>query len=189
MLLRGDIYSTEELWALRFTIPKTIGYFRDLSWGKGQMIIEAVRIQNFRSIRDETLLCDQLVTLVGPNGTGKSSILTSLDLFYSTSESISLEDYYNADPSSDIVVTITFTGLSKEALKLFEKHVESKSLTVEKVIKWNEGNPRSSYHGATLQNPDFNKVHAGFKIRDRGVAARQALETLRESGKYDDLPE
>lgn len=153
------------------------------------MILEEVRIQNFRSIRDETLGCDQLVALVGPNGTGKSSILTALDLFYSTSESISLEDFYNADPTSDIVITITFSALSKEALELFEKYVEGNGLTVEKVIAWNDGKPHASYHGATLQNPAFNHIRAGFEIKDRGATARQALEKLVEEGEFEDLPD
>jgi hypothetical protein len=153
------------------------------------MLIESIRVQNYRSIRDETLHCKPLVALVGANGTGKSSFLAASELFRSSTENITLEDYYNCNPTDEIVITMTYYNLSSRALELFDKYVVNKTLTVEKVIAWNDGKPRALYHGATLQNPDFEKIRAGFEIRDRGATARAALEALRESGKYDGLPQ
>ena len=43
------------------------------------MIINSIRVQNFRCIRDETLPCEQLTALIGPNGSGKSSFLRALE--------------------------------------------------------------------------------------------------------------
>ena len=41
-----------------------------------------MNVQNFRSIRDETLNFDNLTALVGSNGSGKSSLLRALELFH-----------------------------------------------------------------------------------------------------------
>jgi putative ATP-dependent endonuclease of the OLD family len=45
--------------------------------------IKLVRIRNFRSILDADIECDSLTALVGRNGAGKSSILKTIELFYS----------------------------------------------------------------------------------------------------------
>lgn len=153
------------------------------------MNIRSVRVQNFRSIRDETLDCSLLTALVGPNGSGKSAFLKAIDLLYSTSDRISLSDFYNEDPAGDIVITVTFDDLGEEAKRLFESRVEDGTLTVEKVFSWRDGNPQASYHGSTLQNPDFDPIRAGIGLRDRGATARGALEELRASEEYDALPE
>lgn len=63
------------------------------------MIIDSVRVQNFRSIKDETLYCAPLTALVGRNGSGKSAFLKAIDLFYARSESISMEDFFDETSS------------------------------------------------------------------------------------------
>jgi len=153
------------------------------------MNISTVRVQNYRSIRDEALDCSSLTALVGRNGSGKSAYLHAIDLFYSTSDNVSITDFYNDDPANDIVITVTFTDLSDDAKELFESRIEGGMLSVAKVISWNDGSPKATYHGTTLQNPDFTPVREGLKLKDRGATARAALMELRESGKYEDLPE
>lgn len=46
------------------------------------MIIKALHVKNFRSIFDERIDCDNLTVLVGRNGTGKSSFLRAMEMFY-----------------------------------------------------------------------------------------------------------
>lgn len=48
------------------------------------MIIESIHVQNFRSIHDEILTCDNLTALIGPNGSGKSAFLKALQIFYNS---------------------------------------------------------------------------------------------------------
>ena len=153
------------------------------------MIIRSVRVRNFRSIRDETLSCRRLTALVGRNGSGKSSFLNALDLFYSSTDQVSEDDFYNGDTSEDIVVEVTFDQLSDKARDLFAKRVHDGKLVVEKVIAWDSGRPNATYHGVALRNPDFEGIRRGFQIRDRGRTAKDALKELRDSGKYDGLPE
>ncbi|MBN1605618.1 MAG: AAA family ATPase [Polyangiaceae bacterium] len=42
-------------------------------------MLQSVRIQNYRGLRDVTLTLGPLTALVGPNGSGKSSVLAALD--------------------------------------------------------------------------------------------------------------
>jgi len=46
------------------------------------MILHSVDVKNFRSILKETMLFDSATALVGANGTGKSSFLHALNIFY-----------------------------------------------------------------------------------------------------------
>ncbi len=55
------------------------------------MIIESLRIKNFRCIHDETLPCERLTVLVGRNGSGKSAFLHALNTFYNANARYSEE--------------------------------------------------------------------------------------------------
>ena len=46
------------------------------------MKIESVRIENFRSFKDETILLDDYACFVGPNGAGKSTVINALNVFF-----------------------------------------------------------------------------------------------------------
>ena len=89
------------------------------------MIINSVRVQNFRSIRDEVLPCDRLIAVVGPNGSGKSSFLRALEMFYAPVARYCDEDFFGRDLSQEISVTVTFTDLTTEEQELFSKYVEA----------------------------------------------------------------
>lgn len=152
------------------------------------MIIEAVRVRNFRSIFDETLVCDELTALVGPNGAGKSTFLRALDLFYSTSPRIDAEDFYNSDTTVEIAVAITFARLSPGARDLFTSYMQGDKLTVERVFKWENGKTSATYHGASLQNPAFQKIRDGLTVKDRGKTARTEYDAIRANADCADLP-
>lgn len=147
------------------------------------MIIKALHVQNFRSIKDETLECDKLTALVGPNGAGKSSFLKALDMFYTVAARYTEDDYYDKDTEKDILITITFTGLAEEEKKLFQKYVEGEELTVEKEMKWPQGKGSQKYYGTSLQNPEFDKFRKAQSAKER----KEAYEELLISSKYSQL--
>jgi len=147
------------------------------------MIIKGVRVQNFRCIRDETLPCEQLTVLIGPNGSGKSSFLRALDMFYSPSARYTEDDFYDRDISQDIIITITFTDLTEEEKKLFQKYVEGGKLTVEKVMQWPPAKGAQKYHGTSLQNSEFDSFRSAS-----GANLRVEYNKLRE-GRHSHLPE
>jgi len=154
------------------------------------MIVKLISVQNFRSIKDETLECDRLTSLVGPNGAGKSSFLKALDYFYSVAGNYTEDDFYAKDTSRNILITVTFTGLTEEEKKLFQKYVEEEELTVEKEMKYPPGKGSQKYYGMSLQNPEFDEIRSALLIKDRGKSAKAKYkyEEILSQEKYKSLP-
>ncbi|MBU7037635.1 MAG: ATP-dependent endonuclease [Theionarchaea archaeon] len=146
------------------------------------MRIKDVHVQNFRCIKDQVLPCEQLTTLIGPNSSGKSSFLRALDMFYTSNAKYTEEDFYNKDASQEIRIKITFTDLTIEEMKNFQKYVESGDLTVEKVMSWPPGKTSQKYYGNHLQNPDFDSFRSAG-----GTSLRAEYSRLHENG-YPDFP-
>jgi hypothetical protein len=147
------------------------------------MNIKSLKVKHFRSILDDQLDCDALTALVGSNGSGKSSFLRALELFYSTSPKFSAADFYDNDVTEDIEISITFTNLNTHASKLFADYLEGNDLTVVRVLTCREEKFVATYHGSRRQNPDFRPVRDAAKAADK----KKAYETL-QGGKYGDLP-
>lgn len=154
------------------------------------MIIDSIHVKNFRSIYDEKISCERLTALVGANGSGKSSFLHALRLFYSKSPRITFEDFYNRNTDVEISISITFKDLSEEANNRFSSYLQNGTLTVERIFRYKEVNKlESKYHGSTLQNPDFLEVKQAFEIKDRGKTAEGKYNELRKLEKYRTLPD
>ena len=83
------------------------------------MLIENVQVKNFRSILNESLPCDSLTALVGRNGSGKSSFLSALELFYTPTARVTSEDFYDEAVTQDIAIVVTYSNLNAEARGLF----------------------------------------------------------------------
>lgn len=141
-------------------------------------------MQNYRSILDETLECDQLTALVGANGSGKSSFLKAMDLFYSSSPRYNTEDFYNRDTEKDIEITITFTGLTDEEKERFSNYLEGEYLTVVRVLSLSGNKCSDKYHGSSLQNYDFSSIREKTKAAER----KTTYEELRQKQEYSTLP-
>lgn len=146
------------------------------------MIINSVHVQNFRSIYDETLHCDELTALIGPNGSGKSSFLQALEMFYTSNARYSEDDFYNKDTSENIIITMAFTDLTEDEKRLFLKYVEGDKLTVEKEIKWPPSKGSQSYYGTSLQNSEFDSFRSAS-----GAAGLRAEYKKLLGNKYSDL--
>ena len=148
------------------------------------MFISEVRVKNFRSIMDETLPCDSLTALVGRNGSGKSSFLTALELFYDPSAKITAEDFYAEDTTAEIEIAVTFTGLEPDAKDLFSTYMHDEVLTVVRVFSENQGRKSGAYFGTRSQNPDFLHVRNAGGSRD----IRAKYQEIRGSAEYSSLP-
>lgn len=147
------------------------------------MIIESLRVQNYRCILDVTLPCEELTVLVGRNGSGKSTFLHALDTFYNTNARYTAEDFYAQDTSQDIIITVTFTNLTSAEKTLFQKYVEGEDFTVEKVVHWPGGRGAQKYYGTSLQNPEFESFYTAT-----GTGFRTEYNKLRNLDKYSSLP-
>jgi len=150
------------------------------------MKIKSVRVVNFRCLSDATLDCDDLTVLVGKNGSGKSSFLRALDIFYSPAAQYTEEDFYNRNTDQPIRIQVTFADLSERERALFGPYIDGDTLTVEKQLTWPRDRQSQKYYGMRLRNPDFQKV----RMADTTTANREAYRELREQEKYrESLPE
>ena len=147
------------------------------------MIAKSVHVQNFRSIRDETLLCGPLTVLVGPNGSGKSSFLRAIEAFYNVGSKYTEEDFHAGETSEPISITVTFTSLTEDEGRFFQKYVEAGELAVKKTMTWPFGRGSQSYHGMSLQNPEFDhfRMATGSSLRTQYNAL---LDTYPELPSY-----
>jgi putative ATP-dependent endonuclease of OLD family len=147
------------------------------------MIVKVLHVKNFRSILDERIDCDNLTVLVGRNGTGKSSFLRAMEMFYAPKATISTEDFYAEDTSKEIEIAVTFTDLGTEEKSRFSRYLDGADLTVVRVFALS-GKKSGTYHGMRLQNVDFTPIRdAGGK---RDILAK--YKEFREQGTYSELP-
>ena len=101
------------------------------------MLIESVKIQNFRSFKNETIYFNKYTSIVGPNGSGKSNVLCALNIFFGETENyatdltwLSEEDFHHRNTKEPIVITVTFTDLSESAQENFKDYVRQNKLIV-----------------------------------------------------------
>lgn len=154
------------------------------------MIINSVRVCNFRCIRDETLKCEGLTVLVGANGCGKSSFLRAIELFYTLHVRVTEEDFYNKNVEQPISITIVFNSLTQEELELYKSYLDGTTLTVEKNIIFPGGRGNERYFGSKMQNPDFQEVRnvtAALNKRDTYSRLREQYADLPTVGRADDI--
>ncbi len=150
------------------------------------MNIREIRVKNFRSLRDATLSCDRLTAIVGRNGTGKSSFLRALELFYDQSAMATPDDFYNGDIDQDISITVTFSDLTPDALHLFSSYVDNGTLSVTRVFSGEQGRNNGKYHGTRLKNEEFGPVRNAGGLRAITTAYRKLRADQPE--KYGSLP-
>lgn len=143
------------------------GLFSLLSWEPCHMLIKTIQVECFRSIRNETLVCDPLTALVGPNGAGKSAFLQALRVFYDVAARMTLEDFFNRDPGRAIIIRVTYGDLRTQEREEFRPYIRGDTLTVTKRITWADGRTEQKYYGSAMQFPVFGTVRAARNRTDQ----------------------
>ena len=111
------------------------------------MKLSKLRIENFRSFKDETIYFDDYTCLVGANGTGKSAVLTALNVFFRNNAStatnvftLSEEDFHHKRTGKPVKITLTFIDLSEEAKNDFKHYFRQGELTIFAKAAWDSEN-------------------------------------------------
>lgn len=146
------------------------------------MIIKRIEIENFRSLEKVKVDCEGLVALVGRNGSGKSSVLYALDVFYDMSASITIEDFYNRDTEREISIRVTYAHLNQDELEEFKSYIQDEKLIVTKKIEQTERGITQRYFGAAMQIPEFAELRPLGK-----TDKRTGWNELVDNGKYPDI--
>lgn len=159
------------------------------------MKIKALRIENFRSFHDETIVLNRYSCLVGPNGAGKSSVLSALNVFFceqtgsTTSVSkLTGEDYFRKNTADPVRLTVTFDDMSERAQQELDAYVRQGELVVTAEAVFNTdsglGNVRHYGHRSGIETfrPYFDQDKAGASAAELA----RIYEGLRE--QFEGLP-
>ena len=97
-------------------------------------------------------------TIIGRNGTGKSSYLYAIEFFYDLSTSVNADDFFNRDTSVPIDIRITFSDLKPEEKNDFLSFMKNELLSVTK--RFNGEGKSGKFYAATPQIPQFSEIRA-----------------------------
>lgn len=173
------------------------------------MRIQSVRITNFRTLRDVAISFDTVTTFIGPNGTGKSTVLRALDWFFNGRPgSLTERDCSFGAVDQDIEVRVTFDELSERDRIELGKYAPATATTFT-AWKVRKSDGTESLSANAKGYPDFVPIRAaaaagekrtlygelrgrrpdlGLPTANSGTAVDQAL-TAWESEHTDDLVE
>jgi predicted ATP-dependent endonuclease of OLD family len=134
------------------------------------MKIKTVRINNFRTLKNVTIPFDSVTTLIGPNGTGKSTVLRALDWFFNGKPgSLTEKDCSFGAAEEYIEVQVTFAGLTEKDREALGKYAPEGVATF---TAWKRRSPDGSdVLSANAKGfPEFNAIKAAS-----GATAKKEL--------------
>lgn len=159
------------------------------------MKIKNIRIENFRSFRDETINLNRYSCFVGPNGAGKSTVLAALNVFFQEKASsttditkLSDEDYFARNTDTPIRITVTFDELGATALDQLGAYARQNELVVTAEAEFDKASGVGQIRhfgqrlGMEIFRPFFNAEKAGVKAGELTLI----FEGLR--AQFPDLP-
>lgn len=159
------------------------------------MRIDNIRIENFRCFKDEKINFSDYTCLIGANGTGKSTILHALNLFFRQKKDCNLDmyrltadDYHHKNTSHPIKITVTFVDLSEKAQKDLTEYCRQGKLIVSSVAHYNENIQYADVQqfGNRIGFEDFRKY---FEEDKKGAKVKELKDIyLGFMKKYSDLP-
>lgn len=158
------------------------------------MKLESLHIKHFRACEDVTINFNDYTCLVGPNGTGKSTVLMALNiLFRNTSgpitDVLNLDegDFYNKDTGKPILITATFGSLESNAVEDLRHYVRQGKLIIKAKAEWDASTYSASVKQLGVRNvmrdfaPFFEASEKGAKVNE----LRDIYSDIRS--KYPDL--
>ncbi len=82
------------------------------------MKLSALLISNFKGIRKEVkILIDDIVVLIGPNNSCKSTILDAYEAYVSIGSPLPIDFFHQRNQSNPILITGVFTGITQEDIE------------------------------------------------------------------------
>lgn len=159
------------------------------------MKIESVRIENFRAFKDETIPLGNYACFVGRNGSGKSTVLYALNVFFrqvSDSQTdlahLSADDFHHKNTEVPVRITVTFTDLSEAASDDLKDYVRQGKLTVSAEAAFDPSTQTADIkqYGSRLGIEDFRRYFDADKSGMSAADLKQVFAELRV--RYPALP-
>lgn len=158
------------------------------------MKIESVRIQNFRSYKDQTVSLDNYSCFVGANGAGKSTLLCALNVFFRQSKDskndsgkLTKDDFHHKITDTDIKITVTFSDLSDKAKEDLAHYVRHDKLVITAVAKYDAESETAEVkqYGERLVMKEFAKYFEADKAKAKASDLKKIFDEFKV--KYPDL--
>lgn len=146
------------------------------------MRIHTLEIRRFRCIKGVTIPTSRLCTFLGRNGSGKSSILHALRVFFENAPRLSIDDFYNRDPESPIEIQVTFEAFLPQEREAFATYIHEDRLTVTRRFELNGGSLSDKAFAAKHQHPDFAAVRALQGARPQSTRYNELVASERFPG-------
>ena len=152
------------------------------------MKLSKLSVRNFRSLKNIDIEFGDLTCLVGANGTGKSSVLKALNVFFcgkpdgpNTLSGVSVGDFHQRNVADPIQIELTFADLSQSEKRDFAHYVRSDELRVATEIVFNPANGlcELSQHGFRLAKREFETYFKSEKDKVRVDELREIYQRLR----------
>ncbi len=159
------------------------------------MRLTEIKIKNFRSFEDETIVLDDYTCLVGPNGAGKSNVLQALNLFFRNTAAASVdllklsdEDFHHRNIERPVEVELKFEQLSPDAQEDFKAYYRSGKLIISAVAAWDPqaGCAEVKQYGSRLVMAAFAPYFAANENKAGAAELRGIYSELRR--QFSDLP-
>lgn len=159
------------------------------------MRIKTIRLENFRSFEDDTIILNRYSCFVGPNGAGKSTVLAALNVFFQERAAsatdigkLTDEDYFGKNTNSPIRITVTFDELRPEAQTALAAYVRQDELvvTAEAVFDQAAGVGQVRHFGHRLGMEAFRPFFAAEKAGAKAGELTTIYDGLR--GQFGELP-
>lgn len=160
------------------------------------MKIESVKIDNFRCFKNETIMFDDYTCLIGSNGSGKSTVLNALNIFFKNNKdsqtdlnTLSIDDFHHKNIQKPIIITITFKDLSDKAKEELSDYVRDNRIVVSAIAEYDPKKEKAEviHYGSRLGFNDFKKYFAAEKQGEKASELQKIYKELRS--KYSDLPD
>jgi predicted ATP-dependent endonuclease of OLD family len=151
------------------------------------MRLTKLRIKNFRCFKEQEVTFDAYSCLVGANGSGKSTILMALNVFFRNTNAptdvINLqdEDFHLKDTTDPIEITCVFGDLSDEAKSDLKAYVRQSELSVTAKATWDASTSRAEVKQVGVRKVmlDFAPYFEAVDQKANAAELKEIFNTLR----------
>jgi len=167
------------------------------------MKLTEIKIQNFRSFKDETIPLDDYTCLVGPNGTGKSAVLMALNVFFRNNDStvtnvldLTREDFHHENVQEPVKITVTFEDLpseddplvSQEAKELLKLYARQDKLVLFAKAEWDPATERAPVKQKGSRSV-MKELKPYFEAKEKGALVPELKAIYSKfRAKFPELP-
>lgn len=151
------------------------------------MRIKQVTIHNIRSFRHQELRCESFMVLIGPNNSGKSTVLFTLEHFFKPAHKLQEEDIFSHRQAEDptAYVEVWFHELIDQDKTTFQKYLLSDgTIRVRKATTIGPDGLQVGYHGFIEKAPyDWLDPDKAGNYKKRDDLPDELKPFLEEGGK------